>query len=66
MEKFILRVPGMMCMHCVGSIKSALESMEGISEVDVVLAEKSVSFVADPAMKQKVIDAIDDLGFDVE
>ncbi len=66
MEKFTFKVPGMMCMHCVGSIKSALEAMEGISEVEINLAEKTVSFVAEPAMKQKAIDAIDDLGFDVE
>ena len=66
MEKIILKVPGMMCMHCVGSIKGALEAMEGVSEVEINLAEKSVSFVAEPAMKQKAIDAIDDLGFEVE
>ena len=63
MDKITLKVPGMMCMHCVGSVTEALNNAAGIREVSVDLPTKSVSFVGD---QQTAIDAIDAIGFDVE
>ncbi len=63
MEKFTLKVPGMMCMHCVGSITDVLNNAEGIADVSIDLLTKTVSFTGD---KQIAIDAIDAIGFDVE
>ncbi len=63
MDKITLKVPGMMCMHCVGSVTDALNGAEGITEVSVDLSTKTVTFMGD---KQVAIDAIDAIGFDVE
>lgn len=57
------KVPGMMCMHCVKSITDALNALEGISNVQIDLSTKTVSFEGDA---EKAKNAIEDLGFDVE
>lgn len=57
-----LKVPGMMCNMCVKRITKALTD-EGIEAV-VELSTKSVSVAGDFA--SKVVDILDDLGFDVE
>ena len=60
------KVPGMMCMHCVNDVKAALEGLEGVADVQINLENKTVSLTADPTIKQTIINAIEDLGFDVE
>lgn len=57
-----LKVPGMMCNMCVKRITKALID-EGIEAV-VELSTKSVSVAED--LVAKVVDILDDLGFDVE
>lgn len=57
-----LKVPGMMCNMCVKRITKALAD-EGIEAV-VELSTKSVSVAED--LVAKVVDILDDLGFDVE
>jgi len=61
-----LKVNGMMCMHCVKSVTDALTAMEGVSDVSVALETKTVSFNADFSLKAKIVEAIEDLGFEVE
>ncbi|MBQ6823175.1 MAG: heavy-metal-associated domain-containing protein [Clostridia bacterium] len=60
------KVPGMMCMHCVNNVTETLTAMDGVSDVAVELATKTVSLTADEALKPAIIAAIEDLGFDVE
>ena len=57
-----LKVPGMMCNMCVKRITKGLND-EGIEAI-VDLKSKTVS-VAENVV-EKVIDILDDLGFDVE
>ena len=57
-----LKVPGMMCNMCVKRITKGLTD-EGIEAV-VELSTKSVSVPED--LVAKVVDILDDLGFDVE
>ena len=57
-----LKVPGMMCNMCVNRITKGLTA-EGIEAV-VDLKTKTVTVAEDVA--EKVIDILDDLGFDVE
>ena len=57
-----LKVPGMMCNMCVKRISKAL-SDEGIN-ASVELSTKTVSVAEE--LVSKVIDSLDDLGFDVE
>lgn len=61
-----IKVNGMMCMHCVKSVTDALTAMEGVSDVSVALETKTVSFNADPSLKAKIVETIEDLGFEVE
>ena len=44
MEKIILKVDGMMCMHCVHSVEDALKQQEGISNIEINLQEKNYFF----------------------
>lgn len=57
------KVDGMMCMHCVKSITEALNVLDGVSDVQIDLKTKTVSFNGDA---EKVKATIEDLGFDVE
>lgn len=57
-----LKVPGMMCNMCVKRISKALTE-EGI-EANIDLSTKTVSVAEEVAAK--VIDILDDLGFDAE
>ena len=57
-----LKVPGMMCNMCVNRISKAL-SDEGINAT-IELSTKTVSVSGD--LIAKVVDILDDLGFDVE
>lgn len=57
-----LKVPGMMCNMCVKRISKAL-SDEGIN-ASVELSAKTVSVAEE--LVSKVVDILDDLGFDVE
>ncbi len=61
-----LKVDGMMCMHCVNSVKDALTALNGVSDVEIVLAEKKVLLTADESLRRTVVDTIEDLGFEVE
>lgn len=62
---YTLRVEGMSCSHCAAHVKTALESIRGVS-ADVVLEEK-VAHVKCPASldTQKLSAAVTDAGFTV-
>ncbi|SUO95423.1 heavy-metal-associated domain-containing protein [Suttonella ornithocola] len=62
----IFTIDGMTCNGCANSVKNALESVPGISEVTVNLAEKQVAVVFDEKKisSQDIIDAIEDAGYD--
>lgn len=49
MEKLVLAVKGMSCMHCVNAVKKALGSLDGVKQADVVLATGKVTVEFDPA-----------------
>ena len=57
-----LKVPGMMCNMCVKGITKSLTD-EGINAT-VELSTKSVTVSEE--LVSKVVDILDDLGFDVE
>ncbi len=56
-----IKVPGMMCMHCVNSINAALREIA--SDVTVDLATKTVTFNGDINAAKE---AIEEIGFDIE
>lgn len=66
-EKISLNVNGMSCMHCSNSVKKAVESVDGTSNVNVDLEGKKVVFeMKRREFLSKVKDAITFAGFTVE
>jgi len=67
MEKITLKVEGIKCQNCVNTVKQALEEFKGISNLEVSIAEKSVSFdVENKSFKlKKIIKAIERNGYKV-
>ena len=63
MEPTTIRIEGMTCGHCEASVKTALESVEGVKEVSVDREAGTASVVgsASPAL---LVEAVDDAGFD--
>ena len=61
-----LKIEGMMCSHCVAHVKKALESVDGVSSVDVSLDNKSaVVTLAKPVDNAVLTAAVKDAGYDV-
>ncbi len=61
-----LKINGMSCGHCTGSVKRALETIDGLSEVTVDLEGKEASFENDGAAREDVRAAISAIGFEPE
>lgn len=61
-----LKINGMSCGHCTGSVKKALEAINGLSEVTVDLKGKKVSFENDGAAREEIRAAISAIGFEPE
>jgi copper chaperone CopZ len=65
-QKITLNVSGMSCMHCSGSVKKAVESIDGTSNVNVDLEGKKVLFdITEKGLIDKVKAAIVFAGFTV-
>ena len=61
-----IKVEGMMCMHCVKSVTDVLQALDGVANVCVDLASKTVSLDTDESRRDELISIIEDLGFDAE
>ena len=61
--KTTLKVNGMMCMHCVSHVKSALEKVSGVTEVNVDL-QKGIAEVGGEFDLNAAIAAVKDAGYD--
>ena len=61
----ILKISGMSCAHCTGSVTKLLQATPGISNVSVTLTPGQASFDATPEVKlDQVKEAIHKIGFD--
>ena len=63
----IMKVDGMMCMHCAGRVENALTVLDGVKAVKVNLSAKQVTItlvreVPDDALKE----AVEKAGYRVE
>ena len=67
MKKITLNVEGMSCSHCVNAVTKAVTALDGVSEVKVDLAEKTVTvdYTADEVSLESIKEAIEDEGYDV-
>ncbi len=61
MEK-VLKIEGMMCMHCVAHVKQALEKVPGVTKVEVSL-EKNNAVIEGTAKEEELINAVIDAGY---
>ena len=60
-----IKIPEMMCNHCVESITEALESLDGTESVKVDL-DKKEAYYEGKADDESIKTAIDGIGFEVE
>ena len=67
MTKITLNVEGMSCSHCVNAVKNALTALGGVSEVEVDLERKTATleYSADEVTLERIIEAIEEEGYDV-
>ena len=67
MQTTTLKIQGMTCGGCVNSVKTVLEKLPGVSQVDVSLENAEVVIQHDPAQADfdQFRQAISDAGFDV-
>ncbi|MCK5516666.1 MAG: heavy-metal-associated domain-containing protein [Desulfobulbaceae bacterium] len=61
-----LKINGMSCGHCTGSVKKALEEIDGLSEVTVDLEGKEACFENSGAAREEIRGAISAIGFEPE
>lgn len=62
-----VKITGMRCGHCVGSVTKALEAIEGVSNVKVDLARgEAVYDEGKPVEISKIKAAISAIGFEAE
>jgi copper chaperone len=59
-----VKIKGMSCQHCVGSVKKALESIPGISQVNVDLEAAKATFENNGVDKKEIKAAISGIGFE--
>ena len=59
-----LKIKGMSCQHCVGSVKKTLESIAGLSQVTVNLEAGEATFENDNVVREEIRTAISKLGFE--
>lgn len=59
----VIKVNGMHCQHCAARVKKASESIDNVSNAEVNLEEGKAVITHDNAAINKVIDAINALGF---
>lgn len=58
----VIKVNGMMCMHCVAHVKEALEKVPGVTNV-VVSLESNNAIVQGDAKEEDLIKAVEDAGY---
>lgn len=65
--KKVISIEGMRCGHCTSNVDKALRGISGVSDVNVDLEGKcAVIEAADTVTDEQIMQAIDDLGFEVK
>ena len=59
-------IEGMMCNHCTGKVKSALEGIDGVISVSVSLENNSAKVVSNRDIIEIAKEKIENLGFKVK
>lgn len=59
-----VKIKGMSCQHCVGSVKKTLEDISGLSQVSVDLDAGEATFDNDGVSREEINTAISKIGFE--
>lgn len=59
-----LKIKGMSCQHCVGSVKKVLEDISGLSQVTVDLDAGEATFENDNVGREEIRATITKIGFE--
>jgi copper chaperone len=59
-----IKIKGMSCQHCVGSVKKALENVPGLSKIAVNLEKEEASFNNENVSREEIRTAISQIGFE--
>lgn len=59
-----IKISGMSCQHCVGSVTKALQGLSGLKQVTVNLEAGEASFENNGVEREKIRAAIRQIGFD--
>ena len=59
-----MKIKGMSCQHCVASVKTALESIQGLSQVTVNLDTEEATFENDNVSREEIRAAVNKIGFE--
>ena len=63
-EKVIIEVPGMHCPLCTTAVKKALQKVEGVEKVSVLLQSKEATLVAREGILENVfLEAVKTTGY---
>lgn len=64
MEEIQLKVPDMSCGHCIGAIQRAMETIDGVTEVEASLETKVVVIRSDrPLNEEEVLVSVRGAGY---
>ena len=67
LKEVSLNISGMSCMHCVGKVKDALLSVNGVYKADVLLDKKTATVKVDKMVAvEDLINAVVSVGFGAE
>ena len=62
----ILSVEGMMCAHCQGRVKDVLETVNGVTKVEVDLVQKTARVEGSEQMKdEELVLAVQNAGYQI-
>lgn len=59
-----LKIKGMSCQHCVGSVKKVLESIPGLSQITVNLDAGQATYTNNGVDRAQIRTAISKIGFE--
>ena len=64
MSETVVKIEGMMCMHCKMAVEKALKGVSGVTSAQVDLAKKE-AVVAGLVERAAIVKAVDEAGYKV-
>lgn len=65
MANVTLKIQGMSCGHCVGSVNKALKDLPGLADLDVKIGSASFSYDPAKVTVEQIKEAIEEEGYQV-